>query len=605
MRKFLSAAAAVLVAISAAPAAYADNADSEGVVILHTNDVHCGVTADDYTFGYAELAAYQAKLASEGYEILLTDAGDFTQGDVIGTLSDGEYLIDIMNGLGYDFAAVGNHEFDYGMEQFFSFGELAEFQLLSCNFTYAEDGSTVVLPYAATELSGYTVGIIGVSTPQTLTSTKPTNFTDENGNAVYDFRSGGNGKELYDCVQQAADTLRTQHNADYIIALAHLGTLGEENPWTSYRLIQNTTGIDAVIDGHSHTVVEGEVVSNKDGEDVLLSSTGTKMQYIGQITIDDSGISAQLISRDEYAVTADTSTEEYKAYAETDSLIKAIQEEYSETINTVVAQSSVDLTTIDPENPEIRLIRNSETNLGNLCADAYRIMMGADCALINGGGVRADIMAGDVTYGDIISVNPFGNEICLVEATGQELLDALEIGVQLYPEENGSFFHVSGITFELHSYLPSPVQTDESFIVTGIDGERRVRNVTIGGEPIQPDKTYTLASHNYLIKSGGCECSMFMDNNLLADSVILDNRILIDYITEELSGVIGEQYSNPYGDGRITVVAEKPAEDILPDTDSSSDTADKTSPDTGIDGIYAVCAAGLVSAAALLLSRKK
>ncbi len=594
MRKFLSASAALLISLTAVPTVSAESAEgSKGVVILHTNDVHCGVNADDETFGYAELAAYQAKLESEGYDVILTDAGDFTQGDVIGTLSDGEYLIDIMNRLGYDYAAVGNHEFDYGMEQFFSFGELAEFELLSCNFVSADGASAVVTPYAVAEVSGFDIGIIGVSTPQTLTSTKPTNFTDESGNALYDFCSGGNGQELYDCVQAAVDTLKNEQGVDYVIALTHLGTEGAENPWTSYRLIGNTSGIDAVLDGHSHTIADGESVKNKDGETVFLSSTGTKMQHIGKITIDESGISAELISKDEYSVSEDSSSAEYKAFSEMEGYIKTIEAEYAEIVDTVVAKSDVDLTTVDPENPEIRLIRNTETNLGNLCADAYRIMMGADCALINGGGVRADIKAGDITYGDIISVNPFGNEICLVEATGQEILDALEIGVNMYPEENGSFFHVSGITFELHSYIPTPVEMDESWIVTGIEGERRVKNATIGGEAVDPEKTYTLASHNYLIKSGGCECSMFMDNTLLADSVILDNRILIDYITEELSGVIGEQYENPYGEGRITVVAEKPASE------------DKTSPETGIDGICAVFAIGAVCAAALLFSRKR
>ncbi len=601
MRRLISAAAAMLLALSTAPMTAAQAEDeNRGIVILHTNDVHCGVNSDDATFGYAELAAYQAKLTADGYEVILTDAGDFTQGDVIGTLSDGEYLIEIMNKIGYDYAAVGNHEFDYGMEQFFNFEELADFELLSCNFVSADGNSAIITPYAAVELPNCTVGLIGISTPQTLTSTKPTNFTDADGNRIYDFFSGGNGQQLYDCVQSVTDSLRGEHGADYVIALAHLGTEGEENPWTSYKVIENTYGIDAVIDGHSHTVIDGEAVNNKVGEEVLLSSAGTKMQYIGQITIDENGVSAELIAKDEYSVTGDTSTEEYKAYAETAGYIKSIEADYAEIIETVVAKSDVDLTTVDPENPEIRLIRNSETNLGNLCADAYRIMMDADCAVVNGGGVRADIKAGDITYGDIISVHPFGNEICLVEATGQEILDALEIGAFLYPEENGSFFHVSGITFELHSYIPSPVQIDESWIVTGIDGERRIKNAAIGGEAIDADKTYTLASHNYLIKSGGCECSMFMDNNLLADSVILDNRILIDYITEELGGVIGEEYINPYGEDRITVVSEKPA-----DSTEASDNTDKNSPDTGADGICVALGVGIISAAAMWLSRKR
>ncbi len=605
LRKITALVLSAVIAATFTATAYAeDTAEYKGAVILHTNDVHCGINADETTFGYAELAAYEAKLLNEGYDVLIADAGDFAQGDVIGTLSDGEYIIDIMNEVGYDVAVPGNHEYDYGMEQFFSFIESADFSVLSCNFVSVDGDNkqNVLVPAAYLEISGYSVGLIGISTPQTLTSTAPSNFMDEDGNFIYDFCSGDNGQELYTQVQKTIDAINEQYSPDYFIAIAHLGIEGETNPWTSYKLIENTTGLDVVIDGHSHSVIDGEKVENKDGEDVILTSCGTKMQYIGAVSIDENGINTELISKDEYTVTTDTETEEYKTYAHIKEYIEGIEAEYTDLINTVVAHTEVKLTTTDPDDPSIRIVRNKETNLGDLCADAYRIMMDADCSLVNGGGVRADIEAGDITYGDIIAVNPFGNEICLVEATGQEILDALEIGAYLMPEENGSFFHVSGITYEIHTYIPSPVQMDDSWLVTGIEGERRVKNVTIGGEAVDPERIYTLASHNYLIKQGGCECSMFMDNNLLADSVILDNRILIDYIVEELGGVIGEEYADPFGDGRITIFAEAPEENTPPAEDENGD---NDNPDTGVSGIASVITVEIIAGAVILMSKRR
>ncbi len=607
-RTIAALAAAAVLAVSAAPTAAAEEQAQEykGAVILHTNDVHCGINGDDTTFGYAEIAAFKAGAIEDGYDVMLTDAGDFAQGDVIGTLSDGAYITDIMNTAGYDVVIPGNHEFDYGMEQFFALREQSDFVWLSCNFE--DENGLLLTPAAAVNIGGHSVVLIGVTTPQTLTSSSPSNFMDENGEYVYDFCSGGNGQELYDRVQTVVDQVQSA-SPEYVILLTHLGVLGEENPWTSYKLIENTTGIDLVIDGHSHSVIEGEQVKNKDGETVLLSSCGTKMQYIGAVTIDESGIQTRLIARDEYSVSEDENSAEYQKYAEMQEYIAGIESEYTDLINTVVAHSDVKLTTTDPEDSSVRIIRNSETNLGDLCADAYRVVMGADCALVNGGGVRADIEAGDITYGDIIAVHPFGNEICLVEATGQEIMDALEIGAYSVPEENGSFFHVSGITYEIHTYIPTPVQVNDSWIVTGIEGERRVKNVTIGGEPVDPERIYTLASHNFLIKEGGCDCSMFMDNTLLADSVMLDNRVLIDYIIGELGGVIGEQYAEPLGDGRIAVFTEAVAEDVPPAEDAPPaedvPSVDKTSPDTGAEGIAVIVAVGAVAAAMLFSSRKR
>ena len=502
------------------------------IVILYTNDVHCGV---DDNLGYAGLATVKNALEAQGKHVVLVDNGDAVQGDTIGTLSNGEYIIDIMNEIGYDVATPGNHEFDYGMDQFFALTEQANFPYVSANFV-DNDGNTVLDPYVIKDVAGVKIAFVGISTPKTITTSTPKYFQDDNGNYIYAFQQDETGEKLYAAVQSAVDAARAE-GAQFVIALAHLGIEEDCSPWTSSEVIVNTTGIDAVLDGHSHSLIQGEKVKNKDGAEVLLSSTETKLAYIGCLTIkDDGSMSTTLIS--------DNGMKDF---------IGGIQEEFEELVNTVVASTDVDLIIKDPASGE-RIVRVSETNLGDLCADAYRAMSGADVAIVNGGGVRADIPAGDITYGQIIAVHPFGNEMCVVECTGQEILDALELGCSKLPAESGGFLHVSGMTYTIDLNVESTVKLDENGMFVEVEGERRVKDVTVGGEPLDPDKTYTLASHNYKLKDCGDGYSMFADNLFLQDSVMIDNQVLINYIVDVLGGTVGEEYADPYGQGRITII---------------------------------------------------
>ena len=502
------------------------------IVILYTNDVHCGV---DDNLGYAGLATVKNALEAQGKHVVLVDNGDAVQGDTIGTLSNGEYIIDIMNEIGYDVATPGNHEFDYGMDQFFALTEQANFPYVSANFV-DNDGNTVLDPYVIKDVAGVKIAFVGISTPKTITTSTPKYFQDDNGNYIYAFQQDETGEKLYAAVQSAVDAARAE-GAQFVIALAHLGIEEDCSPWTSSEVIVNTTGIDAVLDGHSHSMIECEKVKNKDGAEVLLSSTETKLAYIGCLTIkDDGSMSTTLIS--------DNGMKDF---------IGGIQEEFEELVNTVVASTDVDLIIKDPASGE-RIVRVSETNLGDLCADAYRAMSGADVAIVNGGGVRADIPAGDITYGQIIAVHPFGNEMCVVECTGQEILDALELGCSKLPAESGGFLHVSGMTYTVDLNVESSVKLDENGMFVSVEGERRVKDVTIGGEPLDPEKTYTLASHNYKLKDCGDGYSMFADNVFLQDSVMIDNQVLINYIVDVLGGTVGEEYADPYGQGRITII---------------------------------------------------
>ena len=502
------------------------------IVILYTNDVHCAV---DDNLGYTGLATVKNALEAQGKHVVLVDNGDAVQGDTIGTLSNGEYIIDIMNEVGYDVATPGNHEFDYGMDQFFALTEQANFPYVSANFV-DNDGNTVLDPYVIKDVAGVKIAFVGISTPKTITTSTPKYFQDDNGNYIYAFQQDETGEKLYAAVQAAVDAARAE-GAQFVIALAHLGIEEDCSPWTSSEVIVNTTGIDAVLDGHSHSMIQGEKVKNKDGAEVLLSSTETKLAYIGCLTIkDDGSMSTTLIS--------DNGMKEF---------IGGIQEEFEELVNTVVASTDVDLIIKDPASGE-RIVRVSETNLGDLCADAYRAMSGADVAIVNGGGVRADIPAGDITYGQIIAVHPFGNEMCVVECTGQEILDALELGCSKLPAESGGFLQVSGMTYTVDLNVESTVKLDENGMFVSVEGERRVKDVTIGGEPLDPEKTYTLASHNYKLKDCGDGYSMFADNVFLQDSVMIDNQVLINYIVDVLGGTVGEEYADPYGQGRITII---------------------------------------------------
>lgn len=510
----------------------------EDIVIIYTNDVHCAV---EEGVGYEGLTVIKNTLLTQGNEVLLVDIGDAIQGDTIGTLSKGEYIIDLMNKVGYDIAVPGNHEFDYGMEQFLSLTEKAEFQYISANFVDKE-GELVFDPYVIKEIGGRKIAFVGICTPQTLTSSTPTHFQNEDGQFIYGFCQDKTGEKLYQAVQTAVDDAEKE-GAEIVIAVSHLGIEESCSPWMSTELIANTSGIDVVLDGHSHSVIESDVVENKEGEEVILTSTGTKLANVGCLTIfDDGKMSTKLINEGEVATA-----------------IENINTEFSDLLNKIVAKTDVDLIVNDPvvkdENGNsIRIIRNRETNLGNLVADAYRTVSGADIAFANGGGIRAEIPAGDITYEDIISVHPFGNMLCVVEATGQEILDTLEIGVLGLPGEDGSFQHVSGLTYEVDTTIPSGVKLDENGMFISVEGEYRVRNVKVAGEPLDVNKTYTLASHDYLIKNAGGGSNFFTDNTLLQDSVMLDNQVLITYIVDGLNGVVGQEYADPYGEGRIIII---------------------------------------------------
>ena len=526
MRKFLSLLLTMAMVLSLAVTVNAA-APKEDITILHTNDVHC-----DYE-KYAKVATLH-KSAD-----LLVDAGDHVQGGVIGTLSKGEYIVDIMNYLKYDAAVPGNHEFDYGMDQFLHIAkDLAKYPYISANFT-GKDGTPYFDAYKMFEVKGVKVAFVGVCTPETFTKSTPTYFQDANGNYIFGFCEGNNGADLYKAVQSAIDAAKAA-GADYVIGLGHLGIDEQSSPWMSKEVIANTTGFDAFIDGHSHSTFS-ETIKDKSGKEVVFEQTGTKLANVGKLTIKTDGT----ITHENVDLSAVEEDADAKAY------IAGITEKFDALQKKVVAKTTVTLTTKGADGK--RAVRSAETNLGDLCADAYRLLLGADVAFVNGGGVRADINAGDITYGDIINVHPFGNSACLVEVTGQQLKEALELGSAAYPGESGGFLQVSGLTYTINADIPSSVVKNDKSEFVKVDGAYRVSDIMVGGQPLDVNKTYTLASHNYMLKDAGDGYTMFGTKNVkvLQDEVMIDNQVLINYIVEKLGGVVGAEYAAPQG--RITI----------------------------------------------------
>jgi len=554
MKKLIALLLTLVLVLSLGCTAFAEGEEpalTKDLVILYTSDVHCGI---EQGWGYAGLYAVKEAL-SQTKNVLLVDDGDAIQGEPVGTMTRGEAIINIMNTVGYDVAIPGNHEFDYGMERFFELVEMADFPYISANFN--KEGTPVFDPYIIKEVEGVKIAFVGVTTPTTPRSSTPRYFMNEQGEFIYGFLQDETGEAVYNAVQKAVDDARAE-GAKYVIVMGHLGDETECIPWTYADVISHTNGIDAFLDGHAHDT-EQVVMKNKDGEDVVRSACGTKLANIGALTITTDGkISSELYSWNSSVAAPKLLGIDNVVSAAVSDAADALNEKLAQ----VVAHTAVDLVIYDPETTTddgkpIRIVRRTETNLGDLCADAYLDQSGeADIAFVNGGGIRVPIAQGDITIIDILKVHPFGNSLTVIEVTGQQVLDALEWSVHAEPGEFGGFNQVAGLTFEFDPNIPSPCTSDDNGFFTGIPegAERRVRNVLVAGQPIDPNATYKLASHDYQLLDNGDGYTMFDGAKVLQESVKLDNQVLLDYIVDTLGGVVGEEYADPYGQGRIVAV---------------------------------------------------
>ena len=501
--------------------------DSETIVILYENDVHCAVE------GYSKLAAMKNELKSEYEYVGVVSSGDFVQGGTLGAVSKGEYIVELMNLVGYDAIAPGNHEFDYTISRITELYELSETKYISCNFAKIGEEKTYFEPYTIVSYGDVDIAYIGIITPETITSARPSQFRNENGEIIYTF----NESRLYELVQESIDEA-TEDGADYVIALSHIGydESGELNDVTD--VIENTDGLDVVLDAHSHSVIEEKIVKDKSGDDVLLSSTGTGFENIGKLTIANGEFDTELVKTETYT----------KTDADVDAYIAEINESYAELGNRKIGESKVELITHNEEGT--RLVRTAETNLGNLCSDALFFVTNADVSYVNGGGLRAPIKSGDMTFNDIYSVFPFNNRIVTAEITGQVLLDMLEMSMISYPQEDGAFPHMSGITFSVNKSIPSSIKVDENGFFTKVDGDYRVYDVKVldkesgNYKALELDKKYILAAADYYILNFGSGMSMFKDAKVVESEGMLDVEVLERYITDNLNGVIGEDYKD-------------------------------------------------------------
>ena len=532
--------------VNQAQAAVEDH--SGDIYILYTSDIHCGV---EKGFGLIGLQQIRETLESQGYNVLLVDNGDSVQGEAMGTLTNGESIAGLLKAMKYDVMIPGNHDFDYGFDQFFRLVGEMDAPMICCNFT--KNDELVFDPYVIKEVAGKKIAFVGVTTPEAIVDEAKI-FGNQTGDDIYGLMRDETGESLYSAVQEAVDAARAE-GADYVYLLAHLGMNSASEPWTYDDVIRNVSGIDVVLDGHSHDT-EQVVMKDKEGKDVVRSACGTKLEAVGYSLITaDGGITDTNIWlwSNEKTVPELLGIENGMNEA-----IRKAGEELSETLEQVIAVSDVTLTIYDPEEKDskgnpVRMVRRAETNMADLIADAIREELGTDICVINGGAVRDDIEKGDVTYGDVLDVQPFNNDLCIVEATGQQILDALEWGAKDVPGEFGGFLQVSGLTYEIDVNVTSGCQKDSDGNMAGIKGERRVSNVLIGGKPLDPEKKYTVGSADYLLRNFGDGNTAFKGATMVQEKAMVDNQALINFLQNKLKGRIGAEYKDPYGQDRITI----------------------------------------------------
>ena len=579
-RSFMKAAgvsaAAATMALGAPAASACWTGDVQDITILYTNDVHTYIDKQSPKLTYAAIAALKKSYQDDGKNVLLVDAGDHVQGTAYGSMDEGATIIQLMNAAGYDAATPGNHEFDYGMDRAKELMTDADYPYLSCNWVNLPLNNRVLSDVKYFRIGGRTIAFVGITTPETITKSTPAYFMDKNQKRyVYDILGGEDGQKLYSAVQKSINKARMI--ADYVIGLGHLGVDPSSSPWTSKEVIEHTSGLDAFIDGHSHTVMECEWVKDLSGKAVALTQTGSYFANVGEMTIKaDGSIATQLVP----------------TYDGLDSAVAGIQTEWVSAVDDMlgekIAVAETNFYISDPATGK-RRIRLGETNLGDFVADGIYSyfneveQLHCDLAIMNGGGIRADVDAGDWSFKTCKQVSPFGNVACLMSVTGKQIQDALEFAARFVGpdgQENGGFLHVAGATYEIHTDIPNTVQTDDKNVWIGsATGTPRVQNVKIYDKtsgtyvPLDEGKTYALAGMNYTLRNLGDGFAMFDGAELIKDYVAEDYLVMSTYAMS-FGGVDGEglphlttanspladypgyllNYEDAYGAGRISIL---------------------------------------------------
>ena len=578
-RSFLKAAGVTAAAASMAIGAPAASAcwygDKSDVTILYTNDVHTYIDKQSPKLTYAAIADLKQSYQNAGKDVLLVDAGDHVQGTAYGSMDEGASIIKLMNAAGYDVATPGNHEFDYGMDRAKAIMKEADFPYLSCNWVDLRTTLRVLPSVKVFVRGGRRIAFVGVTTPETFTKSTPAYFMDKaQRKYIYDIQGGEDGKKLYDAVQKAIDKAKLL--ADVVIGLGHLGVDPSSSPWTSEEVIAHTSGFDAFIDGHSHTVMENKQVQDASGKAVTLTQTGSYFKNIGKMTVGADGtITTELIDTYEGLDAAVAAT--------ASNWISAVDDMLGEEI----AVGDTKFYINDPATGK-RRIRSGETNLGDFVADGIYTYFNeieelhCDVAIMNGGGIRTDVEAGPWSFKTCKTVSPFGNVACLMSVTGQQIQDALEFGARFAGaegKENGGFLQVAGARYTIHPMIPNTVQTNDKNVWTGSAATPRVSNVEIYDkttgtyQPLDPNATYALAGMNYTLRNLGDGFAMFDGATLIKDYVSEDYLVMSSYAAmfggvdanglphlasanSPLADYPGYllNYEDPYGAGRIQMI---------------------------------------------------
>lgn len=585
--------------------AVAEAKEEGSVAILYTNDVH---TYIDNPLSYDVIASLKDQLEDSYESVILVDAGDHIQGTAYGSMDKGKTIIELMNAADYDLATLGNHEFDYGMEGCIAIREWAKYPYVSSNFYHEKDGvrgENVLDSYEIFEAGEEKIAFVGITTPESFTKSTPAYFQDEAGNYIYGIGAGEDGSDLQADLQIAIDAAKKE-GATKVIALGHLGDDPSSKPWTSEETIAGVSGLDAFIDGHSHSTVEASLVKDKEGKEVLLTQTGYYFGTIGLMTIDTTGaIKTELLEAEEilepvlndageqevdedgnpvtevvgYTITSELAP--YLTYS-SDKEVQALKEKWIGEIDTKLGEviGKTELT-FDNYDGETRLVRSQETNTGDFAADALYYLfdnmdLDVDIAIMNGGGIRNKAITGDITYKVCKEIHTFGNVACLQTVTGQQLLDALEWGARTAGtgEENGGFLHVSGMTYKIDGEWPESTQVDDKGVWIGAPtGGYRVHDVQIYNketnayEPLELNAKYNMAGYNYTLRDLGDGFNMFSSAVNILDYVMEDYMVLANYVKGFENGAVEASnspllakypnmlldYSTTDGSGRIVL----------------------------------------------------
>lgn len=526
------------------------NSNNDDIKILFTSSIQGNLTGK---IGFPQIAALKKDLLNQTQNVVLVDLGDAVIGNLADSSSAGIYVANLMNETGYDFAVLGNREFDFGLQNIRYLTKYTSATYLNCNISYTgkdEDFLDETFPYQIKTFGHTKIAFIGATSPRTLNASNPEMFL-EKGKLVYDFDQSYDGGKLYRKIQYFVDKAKHQ-GATHVILLAHMdydsSRKQNDEIYTPKAIAEHTKGIDVILaDTEDNSILHKEAF-NILGEKVLICETKSNLEQVGILNLDTQN-KFNFFTIENY-VNKDKTVEQ---------VLNVFLEKQNENLKEIVATSDIELRIYDSKN--VRTIRNRETPLGNLCADSYRAICNADIGLVNAGSIRAKLPKGNISIGNMNQILPFDDRICMVKATGQQILDALEFGCCKTREitekrgvavgEFGGFLQVSGLRYTIDTSVPSPLITSSEGKLIGFRGVRRVKNVEIlrNGKyvPLDPKGFYKVAGQNFLLKNNGDGNTAFSKSTLILDEIATEKEAVIFYIIDYLEGKLFRPYFRPQG----------------------------------------------------------